>query len=112
MSQRSSISTTLKIAILPYALSIFPFLCVSELHGALSGHIFEETAERSLVFKSQNIGNLFGAFVAVKQETLLYKRSRLASASTRSWITRSGEGSLQVEKMFDSVLGDLCNISA
>ena len=105
MLQRSSISTTPKIAILPYALSIFPFLCVSELHGALSSHIFEETAERSLVFKSQNIGNLFGAFVAVKQETL-------ASASTRSWITRSGEGSLQVEKMFDSVLGDLCNISA
>lgn len=50
MLQRSSISTTPKIAILPYALSIFPFLCVSELHGALSGHIFEETAERSLVF--------------------------------------------------------------
>ena len=73
MSQRSSISTTLKIAILPYALSIFPFLCVSELHGALSGHIFEETAERSLVFKSQNIGNLFGAFVAVKQETFSFR---------------------------------------
>ena len=73
MLQRSSISTTPKIAILPYALSIFPFLCVSELHGALSGHIFEETAERSLVFKSQNIGNLFGAFVAVKQETFSFR---------------------------------------
>ena len=72
MLQRSSISTTPKMAILPYALSIFPFLCVSELHGALSGHIFEETAERSLVFKSQNIGNLFGAFVAVKQETFSF----------------------------------------
>ena len=59
MLQRSSISTTPKIAILPYALSIFPFLCISELHGALSGHIFEETAERSLVFKSQNIEHLF-----------------------------------------------------
>ena len=71
MLQRSSISTTPKIAILPYALSIFPFLCVSELHGALSSHIFEETAERSLVFKSQNIGNLFGTFVAVKQNPIL-----------------------------------------
>ena len=36
-------------------------------------HIFEETAERSLVFKSQNIGNLFGAFVAVKQETFSFR---------------------------------------
>ena len=49
MLQRSSISTTPQIAILPYALSIFPFLCVSELYGTLSGHIFEETAERSKV---------------------------------------------------------------
>ena len=58
MLQRSSISTTPKIAILPYALSIFPFLCVSELHGALSSHIFEETAERSLVFKSVSYTHL------------------------------------------------------
>lgn len=105
MLQRSSISTTPKIAILPYALSIFPFLCVSKLHGALSSHIFEETAERSLVFKSQNIGNLFGAFVAVKQETFSFRFHPFVD-------NPSGEGSLQVEKMFDSVLGDLCNISA
>ena len=73
MSQRSSISTTLKIAILPYALSIFPFLCVSELHGALSGHIFEETAERSLIFKPQNIGYLFGTFAAVQQQAFRFR---------------------------------------
>ena len=73
MSQRSSISTTPKIAILPYALSIFPFLCVSELHGALSGHIFEETAERSLVFKSQNIGNFLRALIAVEQEAFGFR---------------------------------------
>ena len=39
---------------------------------------------------------------------LLYKRSRLASASTRSWMTRRGDGNLQEEKMFERVLGDLC----
>ena len=43
---------------------------------------------------------------------LLYKRSRLASASTRSWMTRRGDGNLQEEKMFERVLGDLCNKSA
>ena len=85
MLQRSSISTTPKIAILPYALSIFPFLCISELHGALSGHIFEETAERSLVFKSQNIGNLFGAFVAVKQETFSFRFHPFVDNPKRLW---------------------------
>lgn len=72
MLQRSSISTTPQIAILPYALSIFPFLCVSELYGTLSGHIFEETAERGLVFKSKNIGNFFSTFVAVKQKAFAF----------------------------------------
>jgi len=32
-------------------LSILPNLLISELHGTLSRHVFEETAERSLIFK-------------------------------------------------------------
>ena len=59
MLQRSSISTTPQIAILPYA--------------TLSGHIFEETAERGLVFKSKNIGNFFSTFVAVKQKAFGFR---------------------------------------
>ena len=35
--------------------------------------VYKRQAERSLVFKSQNIGNLFGAFVAVKQETFSFR---------------------------------------
>jgi len=35
----------------------FTNLLISELHGTLSRHVFEETAERSLIFKPQNIGS-------------------------------------------------------
>lgn len=73
MLQRSFILHTPQIAILPYTLSIFPFLCISELYGTLSGHIFEETAERGLVFKSKNIGNFFSTFVAVKQKAFGFR---------------------------------------
>lgn len=43
---------------------------------------------------------------------LLYRSIRLASASTRSWITRKGDGNLQIENILDNVFGDLFNSSA
>ena len=61
------------MAILPHYLSILPNLLISELHGTLSRHVFEETAERSLIFKPQNIGYLFGTFTAVQQQAFRFR---------------------------------------
>ena len=77
MLQRSSISTTPKIAILPYALSIFPFLCVSELHGALSGHIFEETAETIDIIEAERLVYFAYAHISGEHCTCLFKAHRI-----------------------------------
>ena len=65
LMQRSGFSHRREIAISPDELSILPFYRISVLHRAFSGHVFEETAERGLVLKSQNISNLFRTFVTV-----------------------------------------------
>ena len=66
--QRSCFLHTPEMAILPLHLSILPNFRISELYGTLSCHVFEKTAEGSLIFKAQNVGNLFSAFAAVKQQ--------------------------------------------
>ena len=104
------------MAILPHYLSILPNLLISELHGTLSRHVFEETAERGLVFKSQQAAislellllysnNRLVTFAAVQQQAFRFRFHPFMNHT--EW-----EGSLHVEKIFDRVLGDLCNISA
>lgn len=73
MPQRSCFLHTSEMAILPLHLSILPNFRISELYGTLSCHVFEKTAERSLVFKSQNIGNFFRALIAVEQEAFGFR---------------------------------------